>query len=173
MSVTQLPATERRRILEGFYTAYANRDVDGMMQWVTDDIVEDISGIGFVRGAAEERAFLSGLFSSFPDLDTRLVQIVIDDHGASVEWSRRGTFEGTPFQGLRANGRAFQLRGGAFFEFSDGRIRRITGYYDTAAFARDIGLLPKDNSLSEGTLKRLFNLRTIFRRSLKRLRRAG
>lgn len=164
MSVASITPAEKRRILDGFYTAYLARDVDAMMTWVTDDIVEDLSGIGYVTGAMEERQFLTGLFAAFPDLETHLTQVVVDEHGASVEWHRRGTFSGAPFQGLVANGRAFELRGGAFFEFAKGRIQRITGYYDTYAFARAIGLMPGDGSVTERVLKRLFNLGTRLRR---------
>ena len=58
------------QVVRDFYAAYARRDIDEMMSHVSDGIVEDLSGVGLVTGAQQEREFLAGVIASFPDLVT-------------------------------------------------------------------------------------------------------
>ncbi|WP_433622033.1 ester cyclase [Nocardia sp. CA-120079] len=153
-----------RAVIDNFYSAYAERDVGRMMEWVSDDIVEQLSGIGLVRGRADERRFLRSLFEAFPDLETTVIRQYVDGTTASVEWYRCGTFTGRDFQGIPATGRRFELTGLALIDVHDGRITRINGYYDTAEFARAIGLLPTRDGRVERWGIRLLRLTLALRK---------
>ncbi|WP_280236118.1 ester cyclase [Nocardia cyriacigeorgica] len=157
-----------RAVIDGFYAAYARRDVDTMMTYVSDAIVEDLSGVGLVTGRLAEERFLRSLFAAFPDLHTEVTRVVIDKNSACVEWQRHGTFTGADFHGTPATGRPFQFKGGAFIDVADGLITRINGYYDTAVFARAIGALPPEGSKSERFAMALLRLRTAYGRRRRR-----
>ena len=62
------------------------------------------------------------------------------------------------------------MRGVDYVELEDGLIRRNTVYYDGASFARDIGMLPPQNSMAERGLYGAFNGLTQLRRALRRAR---
>jgi steroid delta-isomerase-like uncharacterized protein len=156
------------QVVRDFYAAYGRRDVEAMMSLVSDDIVEDLSGIGLVTGAQDEREFLSGLLAAFPDLVTEVTRVIAVGDLVAVEWHRSGTFSGTPWRGLPASGKPFVLRGGAFLVVSDNKITRITGYYDTADFARQIGALPPEGSRAERIGMALFRARVQVGRLLGR-----
>jgi steroid delta-isomerase-like uncharacterized protein len=146
-------------VVRDFYAAYGRRDVDAMMSLVSEDVVEDLSGIGVVAGADQEREFLAGLIAAFPDLVTEVTRVVAYGDVVAVEWRRSGTFSGTSWRGLLPNGKPFVLRGGAFLEVRDNKIARINGYYDTADFARQIGMLPSEGSRGDRIGMALFRAR--------------
>lgn len=157
------------QVVRDFYAAYARRDVDAMMAYVSDDIVEDLSGIGLVTGARQEREFLTDLLASFPDLVTEVTRVLPGGDVVAVEWRRHGTFSGAPWRGLLASGKPFALRGGAFLEVHEDKITRINGYYDTAEFARDIGALPPEGSRGERLGVAIFRTRVRMRRIARTL----
>ena len=74
------------QVVRDFYAAYARRDIDEMMSHVSDGIVEDLSGVGLVTGAQQEREFLAGVIASFPDLVTELTALL--RNGARLEMQR-------------------------------------------------------------------------------------
>jgi steroid delta-isomerase-like uncharacterized protein len=103
------------------------------------------------------RAFFADLFAAFPDFDIEVVHLVGDESSAVIQWRARGTFTGSPFQGVHATGRAVDLRGCDVMEFDDGRLRHNTIYYDGLAFARQIGMLPREGSSADKAMTAAFN----------------
>jgi hypothetical protein len=49
------------------------------------------------------------------------------------------------------------LRGCDVMEFDDGRLRHNTIYYDGLAFARQIGMLPREGSSADKAMTAAFN----------------
>ena len=152
-----------------FFAAFGRRDVDAMMSLVSDDITEDLAGIAVINGIEEDRAFLTALFESFPDLETQVTRTVAAGNVVAVEWRRRGTFTGRPWQGLPASGRPFDMRGCALVEVDGDRIRRVDVYSDSAEFARDIGVLPPEGSVGERLAVAAFRMRVRMRRVIRAL----
>jgi steroid delta-isomerase-like uncharacterized protein len=168
-----IPQTDRRTpaVVAGeFFDAHARRDVDAAMDLVSDDIVENLAGVGVITGPAEERAFLTAFFGSFPDMQTEVTRVTVDGRVVAVEWRRRGTFTGSPWQGLPASGRPFDLRGAAFVEVDDGLITYVTAYSDSAHLGRDLGILPPVGSPAERIASAIYRLRVRVRRVLLALR---
>jgi steroid delta-isomerase-like uncharacterized protein len=168
------PQTDARTpaiVVAEFFDAMARRDIEAAMDLVSDDIVEDLAGVGVITGLAEERAFLTAFFGSFPDMQTEVVRVTADGRVVAVEWRRRGTFSGSPWQGLPASGRSFDLRGAAFVEVDDGLISYITAYSDSAQLGRDLGILPPAGSPAERIASAIYHLRVRHvRRALQALR---
>jgi hypothetical protein len=65
-----------------------------------------------------------------------------------------------PFQGIRPTGRRVEIRGADIMEISGGLIQHNTIYYDGAAFARQIGMLPSQGSRADRALISAFNAKT-------------
>lgn len=86
-----------------------------------------------------------------------------------VQWWGGGTFTGSPFQGINATGRRIEIRGCDVIRLaSDGRVVSNTVYYDGAAFARQIGMLPMMGSRADRLVTRGFNAFTGLRRRIGR-----
>lgn len=160
-----------REIADGYFAAVAARDLDAMAAFWHEEIVGDLVPIGVFRGSRELRRFFEELFTAVPDFDFHVRRTLVDRDVASVEWRLRGSFSGGPFQGIEPTGRWIELRGVDCVETAAGRIVRNTAYYDGAAFARAIGMLPPRDSGAEQAVTAGFNALTKLRRTLKEIPR--
>lgn len=154
-------------VVRASFAALANRDLDGMSALYHPDVVEDVVPVGILRGRAAVLEFFGGLFAAVPDLETTVGRLVTDGgERVAVEWRMKGTFEGGQFQGIDPTGKRVDMRGFDLFEVRDGQIVTNTGYYDGNEFARQIGMMPPQDSSAERALKSAFNAVTKVRRTI-------
>jgi steroid delta-isomerase-like uncharacterized protein len=175
------PKPQRRRITKrkateaharGYFDAIARRDPQAIGEHWADDGVEDIVPLGVLRGRDEIVSFFRDLFAAVPDADMRVARLVAGDSEAAVEWRMTGHFTGAPFQGIDPTGKPVDMRGFDLLEIVDGRNVSNTAYYDGMEFARQIGLMPAQDSGAERAMKSAFNAATKVRRAVAE-RRAG
>jgi steroid delta-isomerase-like uncharacterized protein len=156
------PADLARRLFD----CIGRHDLDEAAKLWRDDIVEDIVAVGVMRGKAETRRFFEETFGAFPDFTIEIETLVADDRVAFTGWRATGTFTGSKFQGIAANGKRIELRGVDRMEFEAGLLVRNTVYYDGMGFARSIGMLPEASSGAETLMKEAFNAFTAIRKNL-------
>jgi steroid delta-isomerase-like uncharacterized protein len=160
----------RRKAVEAhvrsYFEAVAKRDTDAMVVHWREDGVNDLVALRPLRGPDEIAAFFRELFSAVPDLETTVTRVVAGETQAAVEWRMTGHFTGVPFQGVDPTGRRLDMRGLDLFEVEDGKIKSNTAYYDGMGFARQIGLMPPENSSAENAMKSAFNAATKVRRAM-------
>ena len=175
----QPKAPGRRRITKrkavesharSYFEAIAARDPEAIGEHWHDDGVDEIVPLGVRRGRREIEEFFREMFAAAPDLETTVSRVVAGEKQAAVEWRMRGTFDALPFQGIEPTGRPIELRGLDMLEVEDGKIRSITGYYDGAEYARQIGMLPAPDSGAERAMTTAFNTVTKIRRALNERR---
>jgi hypothetical protein len=107
-----------------------------------------------------------------PDLETTVTRVVAGEREVAVEWRMHGHFTGEPFQGVEPTGKTVDLRGIDLLEVEDGKNVSNTAYYDGMGFARQIGLMPAQDSGAERAMKGAFNTAIRVRRAVAE-RRAG
>jgi steroid delta-isomerase-like uncharacterized protein len=160
----------RRKAVEAharsYFDAIANRDTRAMTSHWRADGVNDLVPHGVLRGHGEIAAFFGELFAAVPDLETTVTRVVAGEREAAVEWRMTGHFSGGPFQGIDPTGRPIEMRGLDLLEIEDGAIVGNTAYYDGMSFARQIGLMPPENSGAERAMKSAFNTATRARRAV-------
>jgi steroid delta-isomerase-like uncharacterized protein len=156
-----------------YFQAFADRDPEAMATHWSEEGVEDLVPMAVLRGPDQVRRFFAELLTAVPDSQVTVQRVVADDRHAVVEWRMTGTFSGAPFQGLEPNGRHLELRGLDLLEIEDGRILRNTVYFDGAAFARQIGMLPPQDSGAERAMKGAFNAVTKVRKAVEERRGAA
>jgi steroid delta-isomerase-like uncharacterized protein len=157
----QVEETARR-----YFAALQARDPDAMAACWSEDGVEDIVPLRVMRGPGEVREFFAGLFAALPDAETTVHNVVASERQAAVEWRTVGTFTGAPFEGVAATGGRLELRGLDLLEIEEARILKNTAYYDGAAFMRQLGLLPPQDSGPERAIKSAFNAVNKVRRTV-------
>jgi steroid delta-isomerase-like uncharacterized protein len=166
--ITKRKAVEA--VAKSYFDALGARDVDGLLSHWHEDGVDDIVPLGVRRGHREIEQMFREMFAAAPDLAITPSRILAGEKQAAVEWRLRGTFTGSPFQGIEPTGRPFELRGLDMLEIEDGKIRSITGYYDGAEYARQIGMLPPQDSGAERAMTSAFNALTKVRRAVNERR---
>jgi steroid delta-isomerase-like uncharacterized protein len=162
--------TPRRKIVEAharsYFDALARRDVRGMAEHWREDGVADFVPFGVLRGRDEIAGFFREMFAALPDLETTVTRLVAGEREAAVEWRMRGTFSGGQFQGIDPTGKSIDLRGLDLLEVEEGKNVSNTAYYDSMTFARQIGMMPPQDSSAERAMKSALNAATRVRRAV-------
>ena len=166
--ITRRKAVEAH--IRSYFEALAARDVERALGHWGRDVVADIVPLGVLRGRDELKGFLDGLIASVPDVELTVERLVAGEREAVVEWRRQGTFSGAQFQGIEPTRGHIELRGVDVFQVEDGEIVSETAYYDSSDFARQIGMLPPQDSGAERAMKSAFNAVTKVRRAVNERR---
>jgi predicted ester cyclase len=83
---------------------------------------------------------MRGGFLSSPDFRMEAVDLTSDGDTLFAEISHGGTMEGL-MGPKEPTGRCYQTQGAFRFDFSEGKIQSILSYWDTAAMAKQLGLI--------------------------------
>jgi steroid delta-isomerase-like uncharacterized protein len=161
--------SKRKRVeahVRSYFDALAARDVRAVGDHWREDGVAEIVPLGLFRGRAEIMDFFAATFAAAPDMQTTVSRVVAAEQSAAVEWRMEGTFDGQPFQGIDPTGRRLEIRGLDLLEIEDGEIVSNTAYYDGMAFARQVGMMPRQDSTAERAIKSTFNAVTRARRAI-------
>ena len=127
-------------LLTRYYAAFNAGDWAGMLDCLSDDVVHDINQGETQHGKAAFAAFLAHMERCYRERLDPLVLMASDD-GASgaaefvVHGEYLATDEGLP----EAGGQTYQLPAGAFFAISNGKIDRVTVYYNLADWCAQVG----------------------------------
>jgi len=165
---TKTKSRSTEEVARACFDALNRRDFDAFDELYGEEMVEDMVPIGIFRGRAEIGEFFRGLFAASPDYEFVVDRVIADERFAVVQWRGRGTFTGAAFQGIEPTGRRIETRGTDVMEIEDGRLVRNTVYYDGAAFARQIGMLPEQESGAEKAMIAAFNAVTKVRSAVDR-----
>jgi steroid delta-isomerase-like uncharacterized protein len=162
-AATRTPA----EVARDAFDAVAAHDVERIVSNWSPEGIQDWVALGIFRGHEGLRELFTQVFAATPDLEMIVERIVADDETAAVQWRSVGTFNGAPFMGIDPTGGRVELRGVDVMQFEDGLIVRNTVYYDGAAYARGIGMLPAQDSGAERAMITAFNAWTKLRRTVR------
>ncbi|SMF96616.1 conserved hypothetical protein, steroid delta-isomerase-related/conserved hypothetical protein [Methylomagnum ishizawai] len=127
-------------LIENYYAAFNAGDMDTFLGLLTDDVVHDINQGERQVGRAAFREFMNRMNRNYKE---QLVDMVImsseDGSRAAAEFVVLGEYlvtdEGLP----EANGQKYRLPAGAFFDIRDGKVARITNYYNLNDWIAQVG----------------------------------
>ena len=114
MATTQKRKTRAQvteEIAVGYVDALSTRDPDAATAQFADEVIDDVTPVGILRGPAEVREFLGELFAAFPEVEFTVEQSTASARVCAVQWRAHGTFRGAPFQGIEPTGRRVEIRG--------------------------------------------------------------
>lgn len=118
-------------LIQQYYTAFNNGDIDTFLSLLTDDVIHDINQGKREIGKAAFKQFMACMNHNYKEHLTDMV-IMATENGsrAAAEFIVNGEYlnsdEGLP----AANGQKYRLPAGAFFEIKDNKVARITNYYN-------------------------------------------
>ncbi len=132
--------TAAETLIRTYYATFNAGDREAMLALLTDDVVHDINQGGAEIGREAFRAFLQRMDRSYAEQVEQLtVFATADGTRAAAEFYIRGKYLSTD-EGLPpATGQTYWLRVGAFFDLRDGRVARVTNYYNLQDWLRQVG----------------------------------
>jgi steroid delta-isomerase-like uncharacterized protein len=149
------------KVARAYFDALAARDIDAMLDCWAPGGVDHIAPLNRdLRAPDDLRSFFTQTFTAMPDMQFEVLDVVAARNQAAVRWRATGTFCGGPFEGIEATGSRVELEGIDMVTVENGRIQRNDAYYDSAQFARAVGLLPPTDSRMEQRMASAFNART-------------
>ncbi len=130
---------ESEDLIRRYYAAFNAGDAKGMLALVTDDIEHRVNEGGVRRGRDAFAEFCGHMGVSYRE---RLEDMVIfaseDGSRGAAEFTVHGTYLQTDPGLPEAHGQTYILPAGAFFDLKDGRISRVTTFYNLADWIRQV-----------------------------------
>ncbi len=118
-------------LIRRYYAAFNAGDWAGMLDCLTEDVAHDINQGRREHGIEAFRAFLARMECSYRErIEDLVVMATPDGHRAAAEFTVHGTYLNADSGLPRADGQSYVLPVGAFFTIRDGKISRITNYYN-------------------------------------------
>ena len=118
-------------LIEQYYTAFNNADMDAFLNLLTDDVIHDINQGKRDVGKDAFTQFMACMNSNYKE---QLIDLVImasaDGKKAAAEFVVLGEYLKTDDGLPEAQGQKYSLPAGAFFDIRDGKVARITNYYN-------------------------------------------
>lgn len=125
------PAASTEALIRRYFDAFNHGDHDGMLACLADDVVHDVNQGERRVGKERFRAFLARMAHHYREqLDGLTVMVTADGSRAAAEFNVTGSYLATETGLPDAHGQRYALPGGTFFAVRDGRITRVTTYYN-------------------------------------------
>lgn len=130
---------DTKALIAAYYDAFNAGRTDEMLGYLHEQIEHHVNEGGIRRGKEKFSEFNAHMTKSYKE---RLTDIVIfaDETGtrAAAEFVVNGTYLATD-EGLpEAKGQTYVLPAGSFFTIRDGKIARVTTYYNLAEWMRQV-----------------------------------
>jgi len=127
-------------LVRRYFDSFNSGHLQGMLDCLADDVLHDVNEGGRRRGRALFGTFLQHMERCYREQLKDMVIMAGDVPGrVAAEYVVHGTYVATD-EGLPpAKGQTYVLPAGSFFEISNGRISRVTTYYNLRNWIRQVG----------------------------------
>ncbi len=128
-------------LLTRYYAAFNARDWDGMLACLAGDVAHHVNEGQVRRGTALFAEFLAHMDRCYAErLEDLVVMASADGSRAAAEFTVHGTYLATDPGLPEARGQRYVLPAGTFASIEDGKIARITTYYNLADWTRQVSV---------------------------------
>lgn len=128
-------------LIQFYYDSFNKGDRESFLSLLDEQVQHDLNQSGSEEGLDAFRLFLQRMDRCYHEQVEEL-QVFVSDHGqrAAAEFYINGTYLNTD-EGLPpASGQKYRLRVGAFFDIQNGKISRVTNYYNLDEWLRLIAV---------------------------------
>lgn len=126
-----MTATKTQALITAYYDAFNKGDIDGMLACVSDDIIHDTNQGERRLGRERFHAFCGRMAHHYQErLEDIVVMTTADGSRAAAEFNVNGKYLVTETGLPDATGQTYRLPAGTFFAVRDGKIARVTTYYN-------------------------------------------
>ncbi len=167
-NIQQAAATRKRisgskaeSVARRYFEAIDRRDLDEAVSLWAPGGHDNVRGRVDAVAPEGVRAFLGELMEAVPDLRMEVVSTTTEGERCGVHWRMRGTFAGPgSLGGVAPNGSPIGLEGFDLVTVRDGLIASNEAFTDNMTVARQLGMMPPQDSPAEQRMTRAFNVKT-------------
>lgn len=118
--------------VEKYYEYFNKKDIDGILSLVTDDVINDANQGDSVTGKDALKKVIETAWEHFDEQVSHL-DLMTNTDGSNIasEYLVTGTYYKTKPGLFPANNQKYDILCTALFKIRDGKIARITRYYNT------------------------------------------
>lgn len=122
---------DTRNLIENYYAAFNRGDRETMLALLDEAVVHDLNQGARETGRETFRTFMQRMDHCYAEQLSDIVLMVSSDGSrAAAEYVVHGQYKADD-EGLPpAHGQRYVLPGGAFFSIDNGRISRVSNYYN-------------------------------------------
>lgn len=118
-------------LIRYYYEAFNRGDTAAMHSCLTDDVIHDVNQGERRQGLDKFKAFSARMDHHYKErLEDVVVMVSRDGARAAAEFNVHGKYLATDTGLPEAKGQTYILPAGAFFAIRDGKIARVTTYYN-------------------------------------------
>jgi len=129
--MTETAQTTTLQLVRAYYAAFNAGDRAAMLALLTEDVAHDLNQGARETGTGAFAAFMQRMDASYRErLEDIVVMASSDGTHAAAEYVVHGAYIADDAGLPAARGQRYVLPGGAFFDIRDGRIARVTNYYN-------------------------------------------
>ena len=126
-------------VIERYFAAFNAGDIDEMLACLSDDVAHHVNEGQIRRGKDLFKAFCDHMSRTYrEELTDMVIFSAANGNRAAAEYTVNGTYlvtdEGLP----EAKGQTYKLPAGSFFDVQDGKITRVTTYYNLADWTAQV-----------------------------------
>ena len=127
------------RLIEQYYAAFNANDAGGMLALLTPDVRHDINEGGTEVGVDAFRAFLARMDAHYRErVEDLVVMANAEGTWAAAEFTSHGEYLKSDPGLPGARGQRYVIPVGSFFEVQEGKVARVTNYYNLAEWTRQV-----------------------------------
>ena len=136
------------KVVDKFFEAMGNGDVDTAMTLLHDDTVHHDMGTGMVmRGIDENRADMENWTTTFSEMKVESLNHIESGNTVVTELKMTGVNTGDmempDGSKIPATGKSVEMQGCQVAEFKDGKMLKVTAYYNMMTMMSQLGLMPE------------------------------
>jgi steroid delta-isomerase-like uncharacterized protein len=119
------------QLIRDYYAAFNAGDSAGMLAFLTEDVIHDVNQGERRQGKDKFKAFNARMDHNYSEqLKDIVVMVSKDATRASAEFNVHGVYKNSEDGLPPAKGQKYVLPAGTFFAVRDGKITRVTTYYN-------------------------------------------
>ncbi|MCS5710604.1 ketosteroid isomerase-related protein [Candidatus Berkiella aquae] len=131
--------TSTHSLIQHYYEYFNQGDIPAFLNLLNEDIVHDINQGETEIGRQAFATFMDRMDTAYQEhIEDLTIMTTPDGDRAAAEFTVIGTYKKTDYNLPTAKNQSYSLRCGAFFEIKNGKISRVTNYYNLNDWLKQI-----------------------------------